>query len=128
MIPSTGTTAILLGESLSSMIASSNLGPAVRLGVDAPLRSSRTKCRGLNTRLINNKQPRSKAVTFHPRPLRAGAGGKRGGCGNKGGGEGGLGGFVGGISLSIAQNVSAGCRDGQAGFRSLKMNSNGSNY
>src|SRR5438045_8753263 len=105
MIPSIGTMAILFGESLSSMIVSSNLGPAVRVGPDVPLRTRRTKCNGLKTRLISNKQPRIKAVTCHPRPLRGGAGGRRGGWGSKGGGEGGAGGLVGGISLSIRETL-----------------------
>src|ERR1700682_4522328 len=88
MTPSTGTMAILLGESFSSRMSSSNLGPTVRVGAAAPFRTIRTKCKGLNTRVITSKQAKNMAAIFQPRAF--GGGGtdaaSRGGGERKGGG------------------------------------------
>src|SRR5260221_8056930 len=108
MTPSTGTTAILLGESLSSTRASSSFGPAVRAGAVVPVRISRTKCRGLKTRLTSSKKARINAATFHPRPFRGsvGDGGdSRGGGDSDGGSDGGTFGLTGGKLLSIAPKL-----------------------
>src|SRR6266404_2081289 len=96
MIPSTGTMAILLTESLSSTTASSNFGPAVRTCAALPLSSRRTKCKGLKTRVITNKQAKTTAITFQPPPPRRGGGWvSLGGDGSNGGGVGGVGAFGG---------------------------------
>src|SRR5258706_411252 len=103
MTPSTGTTAILFGDSLSSTTASSSFGPAVRAGAVVPVRISRTKCKGLKTRLSSSRNARINAATFQPRPFRGGGGGgdSRGGGGN-GGSVGGTFELMGGKLLSIA--------------------------
>src|SRR5205823_8938989 len=81
-------------------------GPAVRACAALPLSSRRTKCKGLKTRVITNKQAKTTAITFQPPPPRRGGGWvSLGGDGSNGGGVGGVGafgGFIGGILLSIA--------------------------
>src|SRR5438067_2033532 len=117
MMPSTGTMAILLGESLSSITASSNFGPAVRVGLVLPLRIARRKCNGLNTTLIRSRQAKTTTATFHPPPrLRGGGAASRGGAGSKGGGVGAFGALIGGILLSIAANLNPRGFRRQVGF------------
>src|SRR5580765_6861306 len=105
--PSTGTTAILLADSLSSSITSSSLGPAVRDPPPAPRKRITCKmCKGLNTRAIINRHARITVATFQPPPLFfRGAAARRGGGDGKGGGCGTadpLGWSIGGTLLSIA--------------------------
>src|SRR4051812_21185623 len=97
MIPSTGMTAILLCESLSSTTASSSRGPAWRAALTAT--SPRRTWRALKRRLSASRIASSTTATFQPEELRVRGGGVFGGARTKGGGTGVWGGGVGLLSI-----------------------------